>query len=229
MYTQEDRAAAHRAVVAARIALRFEILLRDRAGYLATIGSDTAATEEEIALADLTLDPRCAAAALATPEEWSRFEAVCWQAVKVHLGLAKRLARSNLIKRFALDPDIAEGLVLDGLVQAIGTWDPSRGALGTHAGYRVYSLARSWARPAQLRDNESAHPPAYETVIADPLAMKRLETALLGLDLEERRVVATWVDEDDLKAIAAERGVQPHTISRQRTRLTQYLRSMISA
>lgn len=228
MYTQEDRAAAHRAVVAARIALRFEILLRDRAGYLATIGSGTAATEEEIALADLTLDPRCRALELATHEERSRFETVCWQAVKAHLGLVKRLARSSLIKRFALDPDFAEGLVLDGLVQAIGTWDPSRGALGTHAGYRVYSLARSWARPAQLREDDPSHPPAYETR-ADPLAMKRLETALLGLDLEERRVVATWVDEDDLKAIAAERGVQPHTISRQRTRLTQYLRSMISA
>ena len=129
--TQESRDAAHRAVVAARQALRFEILLRDRDGYLAAIGQTSALSEEEIALADLVLDPKCAALSLATPHERRELDAACWRAVKEHLGLVRRIAGGTLLKRFDLDRDLAEGLILDGLAEAIATWDPSRAALGT--------------------------------------------------------------------------------------------------
>ena len=229
--TPESRDAAHRAVVAARQALRFEILLRDRDGYLAAIGQTSALSEEEIALADLVLDPKCAALALATPAERRDLDAACWHAVKEHLGLVRRIAGGSLLKRFALDPDMAEGLILDGLAEAIATWDPSRAALGTYAAMKIYSRARSWTLGERRRNGGPERVDAIadeREAASDPLLSAAVERALLGLDLEERELVATVLDPEALGDLARARGVAAHGLRNRRRELLDHLRRAVA-
>lgn len=231
--TPESRDAAHRAVVAARQALRFEILLRDREGYLAAIAAIEAPSnlsEEEIALADLVLDPKCTALALATPAERRDLDAACWHAVKEHLALVRRIERGALLKRFALDPDLAEGLILDGLAEALATWDPSRAALGTYAAMKIYSRARSWTLGERRRDGgpERVDAIADEREASDPLLSAAVERALLGLDLEERELVATVLDPEALGDLARERGVGAQGLRNRRRELLDHLRRAVA-
>ena len=229
--TQESRDAAHRAIVAARQALRFEILLRDRDGYLAAIGATSNLSEDEIALADLVLDPKCAALALATPAERRDLDAACWHCVKEHLPLVRRIAGGTLLKRFDLDRDLAEGLILDGLAEAIATWDPSRAALGTFAAMKIYSRARSWTLGERRR---TGGPERIDAIVdereatSDPLLSAAVERALLGLDRDERELVATVLDPDALGDLARERGVAAHGLRNRRRELLDHLRRAVA-
>lgn len=233
--TPEDREAAHREVVAARQALRFDLLLRDRAAYLAALEPSLAARattmgDEDIALADVELDPRCEALALASAAERRELDAACWRAVKHHLGLVKRIGAGSLLQRFALDRDLAEGLILDGLVEALARWNPALGALGSLAAHRIYSRARSWTlgrRKAQGAAEIETQIPSPEEW-SDPIRSAAVERALLGLDLEERELVATLVDPSALGELAAERGANAGWLRNRRRELVSHLRRAVA-
>lgn len=236
--TRAERETAHRAVVDARIALRFDLLLRDRAAYLAAIGLTSSASDEDLALGDLTTDPKCAALKLASSAERRALDHAAWQAVKANLGLVRTLVRGRFLARFGLDEDLLEGLVLDAMAEALTTWDPSRASLGVYAGIRAYSAARSWAKtgPRRHRGEESTAgaprlgaPVKAVEMDLDPVREMAVERALLGLNAEERAILATLVDDESPHELAAELGAKTSRVVHRRAKIRRYLVDAIEA
>lgn len=143
--TSDDRAAAYERVRSERVALRQALLARDSAGYRAAIpsfdGDDTA-----LARADLDADPRLKAInAIATPSERRAFDRAVLRSVEANLWIlpAVRERLANSLRRYS-DEEQFEALLLVGLEDALGTWDPGRGTLTGHAYRRAYSAIRSY-------------------------------------------------------------------------------------
>ena len=206
--SSNDRAAAHERVRSERVALRRLLLARDSTGYRAAIapfGEDDAA----LARADLEADPRLKAInAIATPSERRAFDRAVLRSVEANLWIlpAVRERLANSLRRYG-DEQQFEALLLVGLEDALGTWDPGRGTLTGHAYRRAYSAIRSYHKRSlpvpgdhpKVRRNTSAPGVSGDLVAApeitsDPILRERITWAWDRLSNAEQEVFPLLVN-----------------------------------
>lgn len=223
--TALNRAERYAAVQRERIALRRTLLARDPEGYRATLPTKSRKdqpapgewSDADLAEADLWADPRNEAIeCLASRSERRAFDRAVVLCVEVNLWLLPRLrkqAATQVTKVGIIDPETVDSLLFEGLEEAVATWQPAEGTLGTHAGYRCYARVRSYYR--QQRRTTTIDAPGYvarrgaaEMQPSDPYLRDLILDRFEGLSDSEQRVLLAMVNRTKtIPEVAADLGL----------------------